>query len=90
MRFLRSLLFAAATVVAFSFTVPVMAPIAYAAESARPPWIAAPRDLVFNSGGISGKFLYFEDWALGSDYSVHTVIQHSSALWVSMTDPVCG
>ena len=47
-------------------------------------------NIVFGSGGMSGRFLVFDDWVVTKNYTLNTVIKHSSAIWVALTDPAVG
>ena len=46
-------------------------------------------DLGFTSGGMSGRFLFFEQWTDSPTipYPANTVLQHNSQLWVALTTP---
>ena len=66
-----------------------LSPVAHAAESAQ-RWITGEGDLLFNRGGIRGEYLIFQDWLVTKDYTLNTVIKHSGAIWVALTDPAIG
>ena len=54
------------------------------------PWQIATGDLVFGSGGMSGRFLVFDDWTVSRNYTPNTIIKHNSAIWVALDDPTAG
>ena len=46
-------------------------------------------DLGFTAGGMSGRFLFFEQWTASPTipYPANTVLQHNNQLWVTLTTP---
>ena len=61
-----------------------------AAEPAPSNAATLPGNLVFGAGGMSGRFLYFEDWNALTNYKIHTVLEHSGDVWIAMSDPAVG
>ena len=49
-----------------------------------------PGNLIFGAGGLSGRFLVFDDWVSTRNYTLNDVIKHSGALWVALADPGAG
>lgn len=50
-----------------------------------------PANLLFGAGGISGRFIYFEQWAADGDYPIDTILEHDGHLWwASVAPPVGG
>ena len=47
-------------------------------------------NLTFSAGGLSGRFLVFDDWVNNKDYTLNTIIKHSNAIWVALIDPATG
>ena len=84
MRFFRTLIAAS-----LLWALP-LGPVALAAVSSGTTWIAAPGNLAFNVGGLNGRYLVFEDWLSTRNYTLNSVITHSSALWVALSDPAAG
>ena len=44
-------------------------------------------NIVFSDGGMSGRFLYFEDWTTTRNYQIDSVVEHSGELWWAEADP---
>ena len=47
-------------------------------------------NIVFGAGGMSGRFLVFDDWVATKNYTLNTVIKHDAAIWVALIDPAAG
>ena len=70
---------------------------ATSAEAATPaggsPWQIANGDLVFGAGGVSGRFLYFQEWDSNNDstsdrdWLIDTLLEHDGEIWWAETDP---
>ena len=52
--------------------------------------VTLPGNLVFSRGGVSGRFLYFEDWVGTRNYQIDSIVEHSGELWWAESDPDAG
>ena len=56
-------------------------------------WQVANGNLVFSAGGVSGRFLYFQDWDSDNNgtsdrnWLIDTVLEHDGEIWWAETDP---
>ena len=63
------------------------------AESAGRNWQIASGDLVFGAGGVSGRFLYFQNWDADNNgvsdrnWAIDTLLEHDGEIWWAETDP---
>ena len=82
------------------YTVLAAATLGLPALAAEPatglPWQIADGNLVFggfDGGGMSGRFLYFEQWdadnngSADRDWPIDTVLEHDGEIWWAETDP---
>ena len=46
-----------------------------------------PGNLAFSAGGISGRYLFFQDYDAAYNYQIDSVIEHSGELWWAESDP---
>ena len=65
-------------------------PVAWANDPATTNAVTLPGNLVFSRGGMSGRFLYFEDWVSSRNYQTDSVVKHGGELWWAEADPDAG